>query len=158
MSRNPAHIRPVGRGLHLVDLDNLVGGPWNAGLVPQVLPQYLSTASYVQGDHLVVAADAHLATTAMFQLPVGGQFLVARGTNGADNRLLELLTTDHIVTRYSRMVIGSGDHCFAGLAREVRSLGGSVSVVARRGTLARSLQAACNRTLWLTVAAGVSAA
>lgn len=151
MSHNPARIRPPGRSLHLVDLDNLIGGPWNPELVPESMERYLTAASFRVGDHLVVAAEVTLAVTACFQMPPGTRFLVGRGPDGADRRLVGAATPEHIAARYERLVIGSGDHRFTDVALAVRRLGTAVTAIALQGSLSLELGFAADRVRLLAV-------
>lgn len=134
MSHHPLH-----RSLHLVDLDNLVSGPKNRADVPRAIDRYIEAARFEAGDHLVVAADASLATTAFFQMPAGSRLLIGRGPDGADNRLLEAAVPEYVATHYERLVICSGDHCFAQLARSARRLGVTVMAVAPQGSMSVEL-------------------
>src|SRR4051794_41270042 len=69
---------------------------------------------------------------------------VAHGENGADNALLRECDPDHVAARYSRVVVASGDHAFAGLTATLRARGVVVSVVSRLDSLAGDLrQVAC---------------
>lgn len=148
-TRTPIPFGPAGRSVHLVDLDNLVGGPWNPQLVPQAMAAYLAASGHRAGDHVHVAADARLAASAAFEMPVGAQFLVGRGTDGADRRLLEVATPEHIAARYDRLVIGSGDGAFASLADEARRLGTEVVAIAPHGSLARATREAADHVVLL---------
>jgi hypothetical protein len=136
--------RTPDRTLHLVDLDNLVGGPRHADLVDDVIGQYAGLAGIKAGDHLVVGADASLAGSAAFRVPVGTRFLVGRGPDGADRRLLEAATAEHISRRYGRLVVGSGDHAFEGLLRSVSGYGIPVMVIARAMSMARCVRLAAD--------------
>ncbi len=126
--------------LHLIDLDNLVGGPWNDDLVDAALEELLRAADHTDGDHVVVAAEAALAKKAFFGLPVSARMLVGRGPDGADTALVEHLPAEHIERRYSRLVIASGDGRFAELAEQVQSLRPMVEVYARPRSISRRLK------------------
>jgi hypothetical protein len=144
MARTRPFSRIADRTLHLVDLDNLVGGPVHADLVDDVIGQYADLADVRTGDHLVVAADASLARSAAFRMPAGTRFLVGRGPDGADRRLLEAATAEHIARRYGRLVVGSGDHAFEDLLRSVSGYGVPVMVVGRTMSIARCVRLAAD--------------
>jgi hypothetical protein len=135
--------------LHLIDLDNLVGGPWNDDLVDAALDELLEAANHSDGDHVVVGAEAALAKTAFFRLPVSARMLVGRGPDGADKALVEHLSPEHIERRYERLVIASGDGRFADLAEQVQSKRSMVEVYARPRTISQRLKSV---TRWIELA------
>lgn len=153
MSRRPAPLHPVDRSLHLVDLDNLVAGPWNRHLVAASMGRYLAASDFHEGDHLVVAAEVTLARTAFFELPASARLLVGHGPDGADRRLLAASTPEFIASHYEQLVIGSGDHCFADVAREVKALGTAVTAVALQGSMSYDLGGAADKVHLLPVPA-----
>ncbi len=126
--------------LYLIDLDNIVGGPWNDDLVDASLEELLCVSDYSDGDHVVVAAEAVLARTAFFSIPVPSRKLVGRGPDGADNALAEFVPADHIVDRYSRLVVASGDGRFADLVGQVQRVRSMAEVYGRPSSIARSLE------------------
>jgi hypothetical protein len=128
--------------LHLIDLDNLVGGPSNEDLVEASLAELLEAASYEPGDHVVIAAEATLAKTAFFGIPVPARKLVGRGPDGADTALISYLSPVHIEARYSRLVVASGDGGFADLVGRVQRIRSMVEVYGRPRAIARSLKRA----------------
>lgn len=147
------------RTLHLADLDNLVGGPWNPHRVPTTMANFLAAAALRSGDHLVVAAEKALAKTALFQMPREARFLIGTGPNGADLKLLDAVPVELIARCYTALVIGSGDGCFEVLARQARDLGVHVTVVSNRDTLSRRLAAAADLVVPLSpLVSDVSAA
>lgn len=149
MSRNHLSSRPSHRAIHLVDLDNLVAGPWHPERVPAIIATYLTASGYRAGDHLYVASDRSLAATAVFEIPVGGRYLIAHGPDGADRRLLEVAPAGHIAQRYSNLVIGSGDGAFADLALAAGACGVAVTVLACAGSISHRLQTAAGHTIAL---------
>lgn len=122
------------RTFHLVDLENLSGGPrrspadhrraWSA---------YERTAGVAAPDQVVVAASGLVMSEAVWFLPTGIRAHLANGADGADRVLLAAGDAVWIAARFDRLVIGSGDHAFVELADEVRSLGARVDVVVGRG-------------------------
>lgn len=129
-----------------VDIENLAGGAdvgarefrriWNA-LTVQAL-------TIRPGDLVIVAASRYAAREAAFALkdaPV--QWRWRDGKDGADDAILEFFDIDHEARRRSQLVIASGDHAFAGLARRASSLGMSTRQVVGVGTSSRELRAAC---------------
>jgi hypothetical protein len=135
---------PAGRSLHLVDIENLVGGARAYRCsVADALEQYRTLAGFQEGDHVVIAACSGLAFRAGC-LWAGARILVAHGPDGADLALLdEIITPESIAARFDRVVIGSGDGIFVESISALRRLGISVGVVAPIGGLsAHSYRAA----------------
>jgi hypothetical protein len=132
-----------GRTLHLVDLENLVGDPRaSASEAAAALAAYREVALVVDGDHAVIACNANngaMAFAAADAWP-GCLVKVAHGEDGADNALLGTCDPDHVVARYSRVVVASGDHAFTGLTSELRRRGVVVTVISRASALARDLR------------------
>lgn len=143
----PTTSPPKGRALHLVDLDNLVGGPDHPELAVPALRVYLAVADFEVGDHLVLGADSSLAHKTCFDLPRGARLLIGYGKDGADDRLIAAAEPSFVAARYDRVVICSGDHRFAPLARDLSARGVVVDVAARRRSLARVLREAAHAYL-----------
>ena len=137
------------RSLHLVDVENLAGGPAHVGDFPAAVRRYQAVADYGASDLLIVAADIALWRQTIFDLP-DGQYLPGRGPDGADTALLRAAPPEWIVRRFDRLIIGSGDHIFASLARTVRAFGVDVTVaVSQWRTLSRELRLTADRVLLL---------
>lgn len=123
--------RPVEpRRLHLLDLDNLIGGSWHAERVLPILEAYRRRVLIGRSDHVVIAAERRLATRVAFELPPAARLIVAIGTDGADGRLVADYPARFVADRYDGLVIGSGDGIFTQLAADLGALGLPVTVVA----------------------------
>ena len=134
---------PEGRTLHLVDIENLVGDPFAPPTeVVQRIREYLVAADWRDGDHVVVAGHPDLLMAARNVQGLGFRALAGYGKDGADNALLGASDESFTASRYCRVSIRSGDHAFTDLAAHLGKLGTIVWVVARRGSLARSLRMA----------------
>ena len=139
----------AGRALHLVDIENLAGGPdrvdqWFAPAVRE----YLAVAEPSDLDQMITAADINLWRRTAFDIPFG-RYLPGRGADGADHALLDAAPADWVARRFDRLVIGSGDHAFTDLARTVRSARVEVVVIARPNRLAGSLRRTADLVLTL---------
>ena len=127
---------PAGRALHLVDIENLMGGP-EAGVVAlhRAVSDYRDAVPITDGDHVVIGANPQLGVVAKAcwqsaRLVVGG------GPDGADTALLGTVKdTDWVAARYDLIVVGSGDGIFEVVARKFRLCGLAVGVASRRGSL-----------------------
>jgi hypothetical protein len=129
------------RSLHLVDIENLAGGPFtepDAAIL--AMRQALMLAQWAPGDHVYIAANRWLLAQVCFvDLGFSCRWLVGRGADGADLRLLDVAADRRMLGRYGRLVVHSGDGIFAVLATEFRHLGRPVAVVAPAGCLSRRL-------------------
>jgi hypothetical protein len=131
---------PVGRTLHLVDIENLMGGPFTGdNAMRESCRRYREAACVGLRDHVVIACNPALALEAARNWP--GRLLVAgRGPDGADLALLEQVRDARwVAQRFDRVVIGSGDGIFYDTAVALRSYGIAVGIVAVEGRLSRSL-------------------
>jgi len=124
----------IGRSLHLVDIENLSGGP------QRTLAEHLAAyrtyerrAEVGPRDHVVVAACGLVMDALAFRLPKGIAVRKANGVDGADRALLSFDTPERIAERYERLVIGSGDHGFLGLALAAQAYGVHVVILSGRG-------------------------
>lgn len=120
------------RTLHLVDIENLAGGPEATGdEIVDVFDRYLDVSAWRAGDLLYVAANPWLAQEFAWRLPVECSVHTAHGRDGADLALLAHAAPEFVGRRAGRLVIGSGDHVFIARALQARALGVGVVVVAR---------------------------
>jgi hypothetical protein len=131
---------PVGRTLHLVDLENLAGGSSvDDAEVDEALARYESVVRVRPGDHRIIACGRRLAFQAKDRWR-GALVKAAHGVDGADRALLAEAVPAFVSSRYDRVVVASGDHGFAPLVVELDAAGVSVCVVSRREALARRLR------------------
>ena len=119
------------RELHLLDIENLLGGSrFSAADVAQFRDFYL--------EHNHVANDAHIiiaTSSAQGVVEAGLGWQRARtifrcGQDGADLALLEVINTEHVVERFTKIVIASGDGIFAQAAERMFDQGVDVTVFA----------------------------
>ena len=141
---------PAGRGLHLDDIENLMGGP-RADLpaIYQVRSCYLDTVPIGENDHFVIGANPQIAPFARVFWP-SAELVAMRGPNGADIALIERVKdVPFVASLYDRIVIGSGDGVFVHVARAYRYYGLKVEVVSRRRSLSRELMAVASTVYFL---------
>ena len=136
---------PPGRSLHLVDIENLMGGPMNGRFALEAASRAFRELAGVQPrDHVLVGVNPKLGLAAMTCWP-DGKVLLGTGPDGADRILLgEVQDLAWIAARYDRIVIGSGDGIFAPTARGLRNLGLPVIVVSGEFSLAHCLAQAAD--------------
>lgn len=132
----------LGRTLHLVDIENLLGVP----------PREASGEHYISAakafwaavgpkpdDHLLVGCDfANMfkARDAIHR----GQLVCGRGPDGGENAILEDARPGFIKSHYGRVVIASGDHAFVPLAKRLKILGVDVVSACIPGHGSRALR------------------
>ena len=137
---------PSGRALHLIDPENLMGGP-RAGIptLRLVLSEYRDVSGFTEKcDHPVIGVNPKLHIAAADAWP-SARVVSRGGSDGADIKLIEWVRDDRwIAARYHRIVIGSGDGDFVEVARVFRRHGLFVEVVSRRQCLSRELHAAAS--------------
>lgn len=131
---------PAARSLHLVDVENLMGGPELGGAaLREALAGYRTSAPVSDGDHVIIGANPQLGLSAKTAWP-GARLVVRGGPDGADIALLEAVReVEFIAARYDQIVVGSGDGVFEVVVREFRSRGLAVGVVSLRRGLSYTL-------------------
>jgi NYN domain len=149
------HLRQCGpghreRALHLVDLENLAGGPGDlANAAPMVAAAYDAASGRMPGDLLFVATSHFAAHETWHAVWPGVQRLIASGPDGADHALLHVIARERPHDRFTRVVIGSGDGIFAQAAAELQARGCEVTVVSRCDSLSRQLRLAAGEIRYL---------
>ena len=135
-TRARAAFVPSGRTLHLVDAENLMGGPFAGNLALRgALREYTIAAGIRPLDHVIVALSVS-------DVWPEARLVIGRGRDGADNALLSTVSdVDWMASRYDRLVVGSGDHAFAFAVAAFRAAGLRVDVVARASSLSMVLAA-----------------
>ncbi len=120
------------RTLHLVDIENLLGGPYATGdEVVDTFDRYLTRSAWRPGDLVYIAANPGLAREFVWRVRIECNIHTAHGHDGADLALLAHAAPEFVSRRVGRLVVGSGDHAFISRAVQARHLGVGVVVVAR---------------------------
>ena len=141
---------PKGRGLHSIDFENLTGGPMlireHGGVVAKA---YRDTVGVRDDDHVIIGVNPKAQMDAVDAFP-GSRIVGRPGPDGADLALLkELEDIDWIVSRFDRVVIGSGDHIFVPIVAKLRQRGIVVVVVGLKGHVSAELARVATITSWL---------
>lgn len=133
------------RALHLIDLENLVGGPSASDkTIKRVWSAYYGGVPKTASDHLLVGSSRFFARRTWWMLPEGIQRRVRDGQDGGELAILDEVDLDHLVGRFGRLVIASGDGQFAELAATARSRGVHVHQVTGIGLPSRALMSAAS--------------
>jgi hypothetical protein len=129
------------RALHVLDIETLSGGTAPAAADARASFERCRVAgAWHVGDHTVAAASTWFFTRVRFALPAQLRVLPAGGgPDAADRRLLAELDPAWVAAHYRRVVFGSGDGAFAGIAAELGDLGVRTWAVAWRSGLSRHL-------------------
>lgn len=136
--------RHTARALHLIDLENLAGGPWvSPEAIAATWAAYRGGVPVTESDHVVVGSSSIFAKKAWFVLPATGvQRRVRDGQDGGELSMLEDFDLPTYAARFFRLVIASGDGIFAETATRARDYGMHVHLVLGHGLPARALLAA----------------
>lgn len=138
------------RTLHLLDLENIVGGNVSPSLVAEAWEEYARVTGMRAGDQVVVSVARRNAVPAFFALPAGIRRVVgANGPDGADAALLAEVDVTDVARRFGQVIIASGDHAFAPLARALAAAGVPVIQVIGAGLPAADLYCSCPTQLHL---------
>lgn len=154
----PARRCPEGRTQHLIDLENLVGGPFpDASAALARLDEYLAASDWQPGDLAVVATNRWLHRRIAFDLPRHLRALPVIGKDGADLALLGWTSPADLARRFDRLVVGSGDHAFVELVAGTAARGVPAWVVGVTGSISARLEAAATHTVVLDRAVAAAA-
>ena len=129
------------RSIHLVDIENLAGDAYDAhGIAQDRMRSCLRASRWVPGDFVTIASNSWMWRRVAWDVGVPHRYIVTRG--GPDSADLALLhsAAELSLRTFDRVVIGSGDHIFAGIASNATKCGARVAVVANYGSIARSLR------------------
>ncbi len=148
-TRNP-HSRPGRhrmnrpRTLHLLDVENLVENELSTQSVIAMWNKFVAAVDPRWDDLSTVAVARRHAATTFFALPPGVRRVIGpNGPDGADLALIDSIDIDWAVRNFGRVVIGSGDHIFAPLARQLGARGMQVLLVTCGGYCSAELYRAC---------------
>ena len=127
------------RTLHLVDIENLMGGTaFTVEEVSLLADHYAPVAEHSPGDFTVLASSHFAAPAAWFGWP-NARRLLQSGQDGADLALIDVMMGEDLHRRFGRVVVASGDGIFSAPCAWLQEVGCSVTVVTRRAALSRRL-------------------
>jgi hypothetical protein len=137
--------------LQLIDIENLCGGSCQVlkfhSRVKEIVASFGKSESFLT----VVAAGPNAIQSCPELLWdwESDRFLIGKGVDGADNRLLDVIAEPQL-RRVGEVQIWSGDHCFADVSKSLARRGVRVHVFSRPTSLAESLRAAATCVTYLS--------
>jgi hypothetical protein len=138
------------RRLHLIDIENLAGDSRpSLSEVRHARALYADRLGFGAMDQVVVAASSREALkNAAFGWPCA-LYRVGYESDGADLVLFDVLPHKDVAARFTHVVIGSGNHLFAGEAKHLAAQGVCVTVVSWQCCLSRQLAEAADEVILL---------
>lgn len=146
-----------GRQLVVVDIENLAGGACTTAPAVQSAREALIATDQTGEADQVVIGTSHIGLVQVGSAWEGVRYVVRSGRDGADLALLEVLS-ENVASRFESLVLASGDGIFTSTVADLAAAGVHVTVIGRRGHVARTLQMAASRVLYLDTAPGPRAA
>ena len=137
--------------LQLIDIENLCGGSCQVLKFHSQVKEVVNSFGKSESFLTVVAAGPNAIQSCPELLWdwESDRFLIGKGIDGADNRLLDVMTEPQL-RRVGEVQIWSGDHCFADVSRSLVRRGVRVHVFSRPMSLAESLRAAATCVTYLS--------
>jgi hypothetical protein len=147
--RRTAQLLKLQRRLVVVDVENAVGGPnIERDQIVWTKQALIDLVGLQASDH-VVAACSHVGAVEVGVSWSSARQLVRSGPNGADLALLDVLIQESIASRFTEMVLVSGDGIFADIVAELAAQGVHTTVVAHNRGLSRRLRLAAGTVVYL---------
>lgn len=110
--------------LHLIDIENMVVGNVSASNCSAWWADYVTTVGISPLDQITVAAAWPNAGAAFFAVPANARRIGVTATpDAADLALLDSVDVKRVARQHDEVIIASGDHIFAPLARALRASG-----------------------------------
>lgn len=149
------HAMNKNRVLALIDAENLCGTGRPTVAQVRAVRDRLRRYPWATPTMLCVCGSSSPANLVTFhQAAPQWRHVHKRGKDGADFALIEAVLDEvNLPARFSTVIIGSGDHAFAGVASYLKRLGLRVFVVHRSGTLSTDLYHQADATFALGVSA-----
>ena len=137
------------RTLHVVDIENLAGAAIPTLIqVNEVQGRYLAKLGFGAADQAVLASSHLSFMNAALGWP-NARYRVRSGRDGADLELLDVLEHEDVASRFTHVVIGSGDGMFGRAAKSLGDRGVRVTVVSRPGSLSAGLARVAQDVVYL---------
>jgi hypothetical protein len=137
------------RRLHLIDLENLAGGPRFSPVEALSIERTYRSIVGIGPRDLVVVSTSHVAAPASWEAFASARRLMRSGRDGADLELLSVVANERVSTRFSSVVVASGDRIFAEPCAQLQQRGCLVTVASKRCSLSRCLAFAVRDIIYL---------
>lgn len=138
------------RTLHLIDLENLLGGRIDPHAVATLWNHYRELTAMRWDDHVIVAVSRRHALDTFTALPATVQRVVGPNSpDGADHALLDAIDIDWAARRFGQVIVATGDHIFTDTARRLAATGLQLVQVLGLGYTATDLYHQCPTQLHL---------
>ncbi len=141
---------PVNRRLHLVDIENVIGGaifsPGEVRIARELIESLVGTVKFEP----VIIGVSHMGMFQVHQAWPGARRLVQSGPDGADLKLIDELRHADIAKRVSEVVLVSGDGIFTDSVVQLTARGVKVTIVAPQDGCSRRLRMAAHQTILFT--------
>jgi hypothetical protein len=139
------------RALHLLDIENLVGGARFSAADAAALRRRYGAVVAIGPEDLIVMATSHYAAPVAWFAWQNVRRVVRSGPDGADLALIEVLETERVAERFEEVIIASGDGIFTEPSARLQAAGCHVTIVYQPGTLSRRLAFAVRDRISLPV-------
>ena len=150
-----------GRSVHLLDIENMLGtGEIEVTAINAFFAAYKEQVPMTDRDLVIVGVSSSEGLLAIVLSDLrNSRPLYKPGKDGADLALQEVLDTEGLERRFSKVYVGSGDGGFATSISALAGRGAEVVVVSRSKSLAKRLRLAAHRAIELrTEITGLDAA
>ena len=126
------------RQIHLVDIDNLTGGPSKDQQLHSEIREWYDIHSDRREEDLCFVGMSHYSAIAASKAWEGAKLVWASGQDGADLALINLLEETNF-SSVSRLCLGSGDWIFKFALSPFISRGVKVGICCRENSLSNQL-------------------
>ena len=127
---------PSRRCIHLVDIENLLGGWVTDQRTRHLVARYHSTGLIGSADLVIVAGAHRAAARWAFAAPQGWRRIITADRPDAADDALVKAGQAYAFSPTTHLVIGSGDHYFIPVAEKARAAGAQIHGLIGEGQVA----------------------
>ena len=151
MPRSAPTPTPTKRRIHLIDIENLLGGNVTDPRTRDLLTTYHGTGLIASADLVIVAGAKRAAAEWFFAPPHNWRRIItANRPDAADHALIEAGQA-YAYSPSTHLLIGSGDHSFIPVAMRARAAGAHIHGLICEGKLAHALRVLCDQITTITL-------
>ncbi|MBO0907794.1 hypothetical protein [Arthrobacter sunyaminii] len=140
------------RSIHLVDIENQMGGAVSSAAISKFFEHYCETVGIGEQDHVVVGVSS---SQALMELPLSlmgaYRFVFMPGTDGADKALQDVMLNECLPERFSTIICASGDGGFVPAISALTAEKAHVIVAAPLNSIAKTMRMAAHQTIELSI-------